>query len=125
MLDVPVLDGVDDVRVVQVPMRVRFRGVLHREAVLLHGPAGWGEFAPFLEYADEEASRWLAAALESCTSPWPDPVRPSVPEGAPAEIAMATIRPHLAARRLRRPGQRTRRVRGHPTAARGAAGSRR
>ena len=36
-------------RVVTVPMRVRFRGVLVREALLLRGPAGWGEFCPFLE----------------------------------------------------------------------------
>jgi len=77
-----VLDGVDEVIVVSVPMRVRFRGVLHREAVLLHGPAGWGEFAPFLEYDDAEAARWLAAALEACTAGWPAPVRDRVPVNA-------------------------------------------
>ena len=46
-----------------------------REAALLRGPAGWGEFAPFLEYGDAEAARWLAAALEAATLPWPAPVR--------------------------------------------------
>ncbi|MGB8652361.1 MAG: O-succinylbenzoate synthase, partial [Mycobacteriales bacterium] len=56
-------------------MRVPFRGVLHREAVLLQGPAGWGEFAPFLEYDDAEAARWLAAAVEAATVGWPAPVR--------------------------------------------------
>ena len=48
-------------RVVSIPLRVRFRGVTHREALLLQGPAGWGELSPFLEYAAPEASRWLAA----------------------------------------------------------------
>ncbi len=37
--------------VVVIPMRVPFRGVTHREIALLEGPAGWGEFAPFVEYA--------------------------------------------------------------------------
>ena len=42
-------------------MRVRFRGVDVREALLLEGPSGWGEFSPFVEYADGESARWLAA----------------------------------------------------------------
>ena len=41
-------------------MRVKFRGILHREALLLEGPLGWAEFCPFPEYGDAEASRWLA-----------------------------------------------------------------
>ena len=32
---------------VRIPMRHRFRRVDHREAVLIKGPAGWGEFSPF------------------------------------------------------------------------------
>ena len=62
----PSLDDVlDRAHVVSLPMRVRFRGVDTREALLIDGPAGWGEFAPFLEYGDEEAASWLASALES------------------------------------------------------------
>jgi len=49
--------------VVSVPLVTRFRGVDHREAVLLDGPEAWSEFAPFVEYDDAEASTWLAAAL--------------------------------------------------------------
>jgi O-succinylbenzoate synthase len=70
------------IRVVSIPMRVRFRGVDHREAALLHGPAGWGEFSPFLDYAPPEASRWLAAAIESAWDGWPPPVRERVPVNA-------------------------------------------
>ncbi|MEY4294062.1 MAG: hypothetical protein RIR29_712 [Actinomycetota bacterium] len=51
-------------RVVSVPMRVKFRGVHHREAVLIEGSHGWTEWSPFLEYEDEEAAIWLRAALE-------------------------------------------------------------
>ena len=68
--------------VVSVPMRLPFRGVTEREAVLLEGPAGWGEFAPFLEYGPPEASRWLAAAVESAWSGHPAPVRDRVPVNA-------------------------------------------
>ncbi len=60
-------------------MRVRFRGVAVREVALLEGPAGWGEFGPFLEYAVPEASRWLAAAVEAAWAGWPAPVRSTVP----------------------------------------------
>ncbi|MBP3042629.1 o-succinylbenzoate synthase [Arthrobacter jiangjiafuii] len=66
-------------RVVSVPMRVRFRGILHREALLIPGPAGWGEFSPFPEYDDVEAAPWLAAALEAAGEGYPEPVRDSVP----------------------------------------------
>ncbi|GAA1994514.1 o-succinylbenzoate synthase [Terrabacter lapilli] len=68
--------------VVALPMRVRFRGVDVREALLLEGPSGWGEFSPFLEYADVESSRWLAAAVESAYAVWSAPVRDAVPVNA-------------------------------------------
>lgn len=71
-----------EVHVVALPMRVRFRGVTVREALLLRGPAGWGEFAPFVEYDDAESARWLAAALEAATVGWPPPVRQLVPVNA-------------------------------------------
>ena len=68
--------------VVSIPMRVAFRGVTVREALLLRGPAGWGEFSPFVEYDDAEASRWLAAAFEAARVGWPVPVRSRVPVNA-------------------------------------------
>jgi O-succinylbenzoate synthase len=68
--------------VVQIPMRVRFRGLSVREVALVHGPVGWGEFGPFPEYDDLESSRWLAAALEAGWLGWPAPVRDSVPVNA-------------------------------------------
>ncbi len=68
--------------VVSIPLRVRFRGVEHREAALVRGPAGWGEFSPFLDYPPPEAARWLAAAVEAAWAGWPDPVRDRVPVNA-------------------------------------------
>lgn len=70
------------VRVVAIPMRVRFRGVTVREAALVEGPGGWGEFAPFVEYQPPEAARWLAAAVEAAWDGWPAPVRDRVPVNA-------------------------------------------
>ena len=70
-------------RVVRLPLRTRFRGLLEREALLLRGPAGWGEFAPFAEYDDAEASRWLASALaDAWGTGSPPAVRAEVPVNA-------------------------------------------
>jgi O-succinylbenzoate synthase len=68
--------------VVILPMRVRFRGLLSREAVLLRGPHGWAEFAPFVEYDDAEAARWLAAGLAAGWEPHVPAVRDLVPVNA-------------------------------------------
>ncbi|MDQ6895064.1 MAG: o-succinylbenzoate synthase [Actinomycetota bacterium] len=82
-MTLPPLDALlDGMRVVSLPLRLRFRGVEHREAVLVQGPAGWGEFAPFLEYDRAESSRWLAAAVEAAWVGFPEPVRQEVPVNA-------------------------------------------
>jgi O-succinylbenzoate synthase len=73
--------------VVTVPLTTRFRGVTEREAVLIEGPAGWGEFAPFVEYDDIEASRWLAAAVESA---WAEPV-PAVRDVVPVNASLPAV----------------------------------
>ena len=52
-------------------MRVKFRGVTHREVMLFEGSHGWTEWSPFLEYEDEEAAVWLRAALEFGFAPTP------------------------------------------------------
>jgi o-succinylbenzoate synthase len=65
--------------VFDLPMRVRFRQQTHRSGVLLHGPAGWGEFSPFPGYDATTCARWLAAAREAADDGWPSPLRDSVP----------------------------------------------
>jgi O-succinylbenzoate synthase len=66
-------------RVVALPMKTNFRGVTVREVALFKGEYGWGEFSPFLEYGDAEASQWLASAIESATKPRPPQLRSSIP----------------------------------------------
>jgi O-succinylbenzoate synthase len=70
------------VRVFSIPMRTLFRGVTRREGVLVHGPAGWGEFSPFPEYGPQECARWLAAAREAAYDGWPPPRRDRIPVNA-------------------------------------------
>lgn len=57
-------DLLGTLRVVALPTRTRFRGVTVREAALFEGPQGVTEFSPFVEYQDEEAATWLAAAID-------------------------------------------------------------
>ena len=82
-LDLPPVDALlDTVRVVALPMRVKFRGVTVRETAIFRGPAGWGEFGPFPEYQDAEASQWLRAGIEAAWQGFPAPVRESIPVNA-------------------------------------------
>jgi O-succinylbenzoate synthase len=43
--------------------------------MLFEGPNGWAEWSPFLEYPDEEAAVWLAAAIEFAYDKTPALVR--------------------------------------------------
>jgi len=79
-------------------MRVKFRGIMEREALLLRGPAGWGEFCPFPEYGDAEASRWLAAAIEAGWDGFPAPLRSTIPVNATVPAISADRVPELLAR---------------------------
>ncbi|GAA3606647.1 o-succinylbenzoate synthase [Agrococcus terreus] len=88
----------DRMHVVSLPLATRFRGVDEREVALFSGPAGWGEWSPFLEYPPEEAARWLRAALEDADLERPAQVRASVPVNAtlpavePARVASVLAR---------------------------------
>lgn len=66
-------------RVVSIPMLTRFRGITVREAALVEGPAGWGEWSPFLEYPPAVAEPWLRCAEEAAAGDWPVALRDSVP----------------------------------------------
>jgi o-succinylbenzoate synthase len=57
-------DLLSTARVVALPLVTTFRGIAVREAMLLEGPNGFTEFSPFTEYGDDEASHWLAAAID-------------------------------------------------------------
>jgi len=55
--------------VVSIPLTTSFRGLTHREVLLIDGPQGPAEWSPFLEYDDAEAATWLRAALEQAFEP--------------------------------------------------------
>ncbi|MEU5883856.1 o-succinylbenzoate synthase [Spirillospora sp. NPDC047279] len=93
-------------RVYSIPMRTRFRGITQREGVLIHGPAGWGEFSPFAEYGPAECARWLAAAREAAYDGWPAPVRGSVP----VNVTIPAVGPETAHAMTAESGCRTAKV---------------
>lgn len=102
------MDALDELGLypVRIPMRVRFRRVDWREAVLLHGPAGWGEFSPFPEYPPEVTARWLRAAIESATREGPAPVR----ERIPVNVTVPAVDPRRAAALVSASGATTAKV---------------
>ena len=73
----------------RIPLRLEFRGVSVREGLLMRGPSGWGEFAPFPDYSGERAARWVAAAVEMMTGAVPQP------SSADAVVPVAQIVPDL------------------------------
>ena len=82
-----------ETHVFSIPMRTRFRGITVREGVLLRGPAGWGEFSPFLEYDARVSAPWLASAREAAFDGWPSPLRDSVP----VNVTVPAVGPEQAA----------------------------
>ncbi|MCU0295197.1 MAG: o-succinylbenzoate synthase [Candidatus Nanopelagicales bacterium] len=83
----------------RLPLRTPFRGLTVRRGCLISGTHGWGEFAPFDDYSDGQASRWLACALEQADGLWPQPVRrrvgvnaiiPAVEPDAAAAMALSS-----------------------------------
>lgn len=104
---VDVEDLVAAARVVRLPMRVRFRGITAREAVVFEGPAGWGEFGAFPEYGDAEAALWLRAGIEAAFEGLPVPRRTRVEVNATVPAVPAADVPAVLARF---PGCRTAKV---------------
>jgi O-succinylbenzoate synthase len=85
-------------RVVSLPLATRFRGIDHREALLVEGPAGWSEFSPFVEYDDAESAAWLRAAIDFGWNAPPQLhrdavlVNATIPAVAPRDVAAILAR---------------------------------
>ena len=92
--------------VYSVPMTTRFRGITVREGMLVRGPAGWGEFSPFLEYDVRVAAPWLRAAREAAFEGWPAPLRDRIP----VNVTVPAVGPDAAHRIVRAGGCRTAKV---------------
>jgi o-succinylbenzoate synthase len=100
-------DLLDRVHVVALPMRVRFRGIMIREVVLIDGPAGWGEFGAFVEYQPPEAAHWLASGIEAAYKTPPPGKRDRIPVNATVPAVAPERVPELLSRF---PGARTAKV---------------
>ena len=85
------IDGVDAVVPFRVPLTTVFRGVTERHGLLLHGPAGWGEWSPFDEYDDTVAGVWLEAAIASACTPPPPVRRDTVPVNVTVPAVAADV----------------------------------
>jgi O-succinylbenzoate synthase len=88
-------------------MVTKFRGITVREALLTRGPRGWTEFSPFVEYGDDEASAWLAAAIDFGWGEDPEVVRSTIGVNATVPAVPAD---DVAAVLARFPGCRTAKV---------------
>src|SRR3970282_144856 len=84
----------------------RFRRVDHREAVLIRGQEGWGEFSPFPDYPPHVTTRWLAAAPEAGCSRLPTPGRSSIL----VNVTVPAVAPEVAVRLVRESGAGTAKV---------------
>ncbi len=106
----PVLESLE-LYPVRIPMRHPFRRVDHREAVLMKGPSGWGEFSPFPDYPPVVTARWLAAALELACGTIPDAGRSAIP----VNVTVPAVAPDTAASLVAESGASTAKVKiGNP-----------
>jgi len=75
-------EALASLRVLALPMRTRFRSLDIRETALIKGESGWGEFAPFVEYSDQESLPWLESAIEAADKALSPALRESIPINA-------------------------------------------
>lgn len=81
-MDVTLPEVLRDAVPYALPLAYRFRGITLREGVLMRGPSGWGDFAPFDDYSPRGCALWLASAVEASFGSWPEPRRDRVPVNA-------------------------------------------
>ena len=62
----------EDFQVLAIPTKTNFRGINLREVVIFHGPFGYSEFSPFVEYSKNESKNWMRAAIEAAYKPKPE-----------------------------------------------------
>ena len=75
-------EALASLRVLALPMRTTFRSLDIRETALIKGESGWGEFAPFVEYSDQESLPWLESAIEAADKALSPALRESIPINA-------------------------------------------
>lgn len=102
--------GIEQVLVYAIPMARKFRGILRRDGLLLRGPAGWAEAAPFWNYNAAQSLPWLAGALDIAShglAPLP-PENANLPVNV--NVTVPIVGPETAAEIVSRSGCRTAKV---------------
>ncbi|MEE8600902.1 o-succinylbenzoate synthase [Euzebya tangerina] len=97
---------ITETHAVRIPLRVTFRRVDSRTALLIRGEAGWGEFSPFPEYPPQVTAWWWRAAQEAATEGWPAPLRNAIP----VNTTVPAMDPERAHAMVRASGCRTAKV---------------
>lgn len=69
----------DRIHPFKVELKTTFRSVNHRIGYLIEGEYGFGEWAPFPDYAPTAAAKWMRAALEAADMPRQELLRDSIP----------------------------------------------
>src|SRR5437899_362854 len=76
------MDTTDDAELrwwrVRLPLRWPWQGAVEREALIVHGPAGWGEASPMPGFPCDPKMA-LRSAREAATLGWPTPRRDAIP----------------------------------------------
>ena len=75
-------EALASLRVLALPMRTTFRSLNIRETALIKGENGWGEFAPFVEYSDQESLPGLESAIEAADKALSPALREFIPINA-------------------------------------------
>lgn len=66
----------------EIKLEFTLRGDSSRFGLLLAGPKGWGEFAPFANHSASHQARWLQAAIEMGWGELPKPKKTEIPVNA-------------------------------------------
>lgn len=86
--------SLDHLAAYDVALTTRFRGLTGRQGLLVRGPAGWGEFAPFSDYTTWQDQQWGRATVEAAQLGFPAPVR----ERVAVNVTIPAVDPPHAAR---------------------------
>ena len=101
------LDRIDRAVVWDIPLTTPFRGITRRDGVLLHGPGGWGEVAPFWDYGLEASAPWLASGLCQALG---NSLLPRYRETISVNVTVPEVGAQEAAELVRASGARTAKV---------------
>ncbi|MCU9994178.1 O-succinylbenzoate synthase [Mobiluncus mulieris] len=97
--------GVEAAWVYEIPLTTQFRGITARDGLILAGPGGLAEAAPFWNYAPAVARRWFEGALAIAREGLPVPPAPVA-----LNVTVPIVPPEVASQIARESGCRTAKV---------------